>query len=155
MYPQQDKPHTLLVVEDSPEDFFALQRGLQAVGLDTTLVHCDTGEKAMDYLLNPNAQANKPAIPDLVLLDLNLPGLSGGEVLEAIKTHHRLKTIPVVIITTSRDNQDIQSSYRNGANSYICKSLHETRMLQDMQRLKDYWFDTVILPAHGGAQNIQ
>jgi len=148
MQMQQAHMQTLLVVEDSPEDFYAVRRGLASAGFDSNLVRCDSGEDALDYLHRSGRYADDPDVaePALILLDLNLPGLSGGEVLDRIKTDPSLCRIPVVVVSNSGEASDIDSSYCRGASSYLRKSLHEDRVMEDMRHLNKYWFNTVMLP---------
>src|SRR5215207_6278628 len=111
----------ILLVEDSPEDCTATVRALQRSGLKNTIIHCATGDDALDYLYERGAYAEpgKAARPSLILLDLNLPGTDGREVLEQVKSDELLRQIPVVVLTTSVDDRDIKSCYKAGANSYM------------------------------------
>jgi CheY-like chemotaxis protein len=138
----------ILLVEDSPEDCTATVRALQRSGLKNTIVNCSTGDEALDYLYQRGgyADAAKATRPSLILLDLNLPGTDGREVLEQIKSDELLRQIPVVVLTTSIDDRDIKSCYRAGANSYMQKPVDIEGFFQAIQRLKDYWFEVVILP---------
>jgi len=137
-----------MVVEDSPHDFYAVKRGLKAVDLAENLIHCETGEQALDTLTADFQSANPAAVlPRLILLDLNLPGLSGAQVLQRIRDDTRLKTLPVVILTTSDDPKDIAECYALGASSYISKPL----TLAAATALKEYWFGQVTLPEFNAA----
>lgn len=136
-----------MIIEDSPHDYFATQRGLRGVGLADGLLHCETGEQALEHL---RRQDSPTALPELILLDLNLPGISGEELLQIIKADARLKAIPVVVLSTSEQPCDIQRCYAVGANAYLCKSLDA----QAWQHFKNFWFNTVVLPQQeqAGAQ---
>lgn len=137
----------ILVVEDNPADFFATQRGLRKAGLANKVVHCDTGEEALDFLLHRGRFAPvRPDKPGVILLDINLPGISGAEVLQVIRKEERTRSIPVIMLTTSNDERDIDVAYRHGANSYVQKPVDLDGFMQALQRLKDYWFELVILP---------
>ena len=137
----------ILVVEDSPADFFATERGLRRAGLANPIVHAKSGEQAVDYLMGSGQYAGQgEQKPCIVLLDINLPGLNGGEVLERIRADERLRSIPVIMLTTSSDERDVQMAYRLGANSYIQKPVDLDGFMAALQRLKDYWFELVILP---------
>ena len=139
--------HTILIVEDSPDDFYAAQRGLKKAGLANALIHVETGEQALDYLFHRGDYADGRAKqPDLVLLDLNLPGINGNEVLVQIRAEPTLKTLPVIVLTTSDDPEDIEASYSNGANSYVRKPVDLEGFMAALARLKDYWFEVVVLP---------
>ena len=138
----------ILLVEDSPEDFVATVRALRRAGLANPLHRCEDGEEALDYLYGrgryaPPAMARRPG---LILLDLNLPGTDGRDVLVEIKQHDELKKIPVLVLTTSTDERDIDKCYRMGANSYVKKPVDLEGFMTAIQKLKDYWFGVVILP---------
>jgi len=137
----------ILVVEDNPADFFATERGLRKAGLANPIVHAESGEQALDYLNGTGAFTGQgEQKPGIVLLDINLPGLNGGEVLEKIRADDRLKLLPVIMLTTSSDERDVQMAYRLGANSYIQKPVDLDGFMAALKRLKDYWFELVILP---------
>lgn len=137
----------ILVVEDNPADFFATERGLRKAGLANPIVHAESGEEAMDYLLGAGKfEGQGVQKPGIVLLDINLPGLNGGEVLERIRGDDRLKLVPVIMLTTSNDERDVQMAYRLGANSYVQKPVDLDGFMAALKRLKDYWFELVILP---------
>jgi CheY-like chemotaxis protein len=137
----------ILVVEDNPADFFATERGLRKAGLANPIVHAESGEQALDYLNGRGAWANGgPRRPGIVLLDINLPGLNGGEVLASIRADESLKTLPVVMLTTSNDERDVQMAYRMGANSYVQKPVDLDGFMAAIKRLKDFWFELVIVP---------
>jgi len=140
--------HSILLVEDSPEDREATIRALQRAGLANPIHCCGTGDEALDYLFQrgPYAGAAAAPRPSVVLLDLNLPGTDGREVLAEIKKTDHLKAIPVIVLTTSTDDRDIQGCYRMGANSYVKKPVDLDGFMKSIQRLKDYWFEVVVLP---------
>jgi two-component system, response regulator len=140
--------HCMLLVEDSPEDREATLRALKKAGLANPIHCCGTGDEALDYLFQRGKYADRRLAPrpSVVLLDLNLPGTDGREVLAEIKKTDHLKTIPVIVLTTSADDRDIQGCYRMGANSYVKKPVDLEGFMHSIQRLKDYWFEVVILP---------
>src|SRR5687768_9948149 len=112
---------SMLLVEDSPEDREATLRALNRAGLSNP-IHCvASGDEALDFLFRRGQYSDPQSSPrpSMVLLDLNLPGTDGREVLAEIKQSEHLKLVPVVILTTSTDERDIQGCYRMGANSYI------------------------------------
>ena len=143
-----ERARPVLVVEDSPEDFEATRRSLARGGFAHPLVHVGDGDEALDYLFQRGsfARAGKAPRPGLVLLDLNLPGTDGREVLAAVKADEELRQIPVVVFTTSRDRRDIEACYRAGANSYVQKPVDLPEFRRALDALKAYWFDTVVLP---------
>lgn len=140
---------SLLLVEDSPEDYATTVRALRKTGMMGEVYHCEDGDDALDFLYHRGKFKNpaESPRPSMVLLDLNLPGTSGRDVLEEIKGDDELKTIPVVILTTSADQRDIDACYRAGANSYLNKPVDLDGFVRSIQRLKDYWFEIVVLPA--------
>jgi CheY-like chemotaxis protein len=137
----------LLIVEDSNEDFETFQRLLRNTPMLVPVYRCLNGDQALDFL----RQAGEYAVPELaprpgvILLDLNLPGTDGREVLCQIKQDENLRDIPVVIFTTSNDPKDIRDCYRYGVNSYIIKPINFSQLKQDVQTLIDYWFRVVAL----------
>ena len=143
-------PRTLLVVEDSDEDYEAI---IRALGADDDLVtaRCRDGDDALDYLLRRGAHAGRRGVarPLVVLLDLNLPGTDGREVLRQIKRDERLRSIPVVILSTSSNPRDIAFCYRHGAGGYLVKQLDWRAMVQALGVVRAYWLETVVLPDPG------
>ncbi|HET9769155.1 MAG TPA: response regulator [Thermoanaerobaculia bacterium] len=138
----------ILVVEDSPEDFEATRRSLQRGGLVHPLVHVENGDAALDYLCRRGhfARGERSPRPRLILLDLNLPGTDGRQVLASIKADEQLRQIPVVVFTTSRDDRDVEACYRAGANSYVQKPVDLPEFRRALDSVKSYWFETVVLP---------
>lgn len=141
----------ILVIEDSDDDFEYTKRGLKEAGLTNPIIHCEDGQQALNYLERKEEFAKKTDIhdPGLILLDLNLPGIKGQDVLDAFKNHLNWKKIPVIILTTSDDPKDIDSCYTYGANSYIRKPVDIDSFFQAIRQLKTYWFDISILPKEG------
>ena len=139
---------TILIVEDNPDDYEACVTALtEDHNLANPILWCSTGDKALDYLHRRGEYADhSPERPCLVLLDLNLPGTDGREVLAQIKSDKDLATIPVVIMTSSRDSDDIDACYRDGANSYVVKPVDLDGFFKAIARLRDYWFQIVVLP---------
>ena len=107
---------TILLVEDSPEDYEATVRALRRAGLHNPLFRCEDGDQALDFLFQRGVFAD-PAVaprPAIILLDLNMPGTDGHEVLRQLKADEHLKTIPVIVLTTSDDERDIQAGRAAG-----------------------------------------
>lgn len=144
MGPQQP----ILLVEDSPEDFEATVRALRRAGLANPILRCEDGDQALDYLHRRGAYADpaRSPRPGIILLDLNLPGTDGRQVLDEIKAAPDLRPIPVVVLTTSTDERDVERCYAAGANSYIKKPVDLEGFMRAIQRLTDFWFEVVILP---------
>jgi two-component system response regulator len=139
----------ILLVEDSPEDCETTERAFRRSGLKNPIHHCADGDEALDYLLRRGKHADAPR-PGVVLLDLNLPGTDGREVLTEIKSHPDLKQIPVIVLTTSSDDRDVSACYKAGANSYVQKPVDLDGFMRAIERLNDYWFEVVILPKGQG-----
>ncbi len=144
-----EKSHLpLLIVEDSDEDFEAFGRFVRCAKISNPVYRCVDGEDALDFLYRQGdyqdlEQAPRPSI---ILLDLNLPGTDGREVLEQIKQDDKLKTIPVIVFTTSSNPKDIETCYRFGVNSYVLKPINVDKSKEVMQSIVDYWFNIVVLP---------
>jgi CheY-like chemotaxis protein len=138
----------LLIVEDSNEDFETLQRFLRRSSLTIPIYRCENGDQALAFLFQTGEYA-APEIaprPGLIVLDLNLPGTDGREVLYQIKRDERLKLIPVVVFTTSSNPKDVQDCYQYGANSYITKPINFTKLKLDIQAIVNYWLEVTTLP---------
>jgi CheY-like chemotaxis protein len=144
------RPAVVLLVDDDSGDRELTRRALDRDVFRTDLrVACD-GEQAMDYLLHRGEHRDPESAPtpDLILLDLNMPKLGGREVLEQLKNDSRLKSIPIVILTTSQQEEDILRSYELGCNSYIAKPVKLTDFTASVQQLGAYWFQLVTKPKH-------
>lgn len=138
----------ILIVEDSPEDYEITLRAFKKAGLANPILRCKDGDEALDFLFRRGKYSDPSTSPrpGIILLDLNLPGTEGREVLYEIKKDPELGKIPVVVLTTSRDEKDIERCYKDGANSYIAKPVDMQGFFEAIQRLKDYWLEVVILP---------
>jgi CheY-like chemotaxis protein len=140
-------PGTLLIVEDSDEDFEAVQRFLRRSPTPISIERCINGKQALEFLHQTGDYVNKiTPRPSLIVLDLNLPGTDGREVLRQIKQDKNLKSIPVVVFTTSNNPKDIADCYQFGANSYIVKPIDIAQLKRDVQLLIDYWFEVTRSP---------
>ena len=142
--------HAILLVEDNPADVKITQRALRDSVSPVDLLVARDGQEAVEYLLRQGAHADdaKWRIPDLILLDLNLPRLTGLQVLERIRSTPALRSTPVVVLTTSRRQEDVQAVYAAGANTYIEKPQDFNRFVQVLQTIQRYWLDTALLPPH-------
>lgn len=139
----------ILLVEDNDEDHVAFERALADAEVQRPLHRCKNGDEALAYLARcdqPGAR-HSPALPALIVLDLNLPGSDGREVLGRLKQDPRLRAIPVVIVTTSSNPRDVYACYDRGANSYMVKSIDFVRFQRDVIFMIDYWFRASLLPA--------
>jgi chemotaxis family two-component system response regulator Rcp1 len=138
-------PVEILLVEDSPGDARLAREGLSECKIRNNLHVVDDGVKAMAFLRRQGEYAKAPR-PDLILLDLNLPRKDGREVLREIKDDESLKVIPVVILTTSKAEEDIIKSYSLHANCYVTKPLGLQQFLDVVRSIEDFWFTIVRLP---------
>jgi two-component system response regulator len=137
---------TILLVEDNVDDYDAAVRSFRAAHLDNPIHWCKTGQDALDYLRHEGAHAQAGASPALVLLDLNMPGIDGRKVLEIVKRDKTLKKIPIVVLTTSADERDVEQCYSLGASTYIQKPVDFDGLIAAVGRIKDYWFGIALLP---------
>lgn len=135
----------ILLVEDNPGDVELMLEALHRDRGPYVLSVTRDGEEALNFLRREGQYQDAPR-PDLIFLDLNLPKLNGHEVLAAIKSDAALKSIPVVIITTSQADRDISASYRAHANAYVTKPVELRGFVQTMQRTASFWTETARLP---------
>jgi CheY-like chemotaxis protein len=135
------KPKIILLVEDNPSDVALTQRALAKSRITNELVVAEDGQEALDYLFATGKYTGRDVsdIPTLVLLDLKLPGIDGLEVLRQIRLDPRTSRLPVVIMTTSKEEQDVSQSYDLGANSYIRKPVDFTQFAKAVEQLGLYW----------------
>ena len=142
-----DPKAPILVVEDSDEDFETLTRLMKQASIINPIFRCCDGEEALEFLEQKrcDGKGEPPPRPSLVLLDLNLPGTDGREVLQHAKQDPNLSAIPVVILTTSSNPKDLEFCYTNGANSYLLKPMSLKKFQRSIQILIDYWFEAVTL----------
>jgi CheY-like chemotaxis protein len=138
----------LLLIEDSDEDFEAFGRIIRKLSVTNPIHRCIDGDDALDYLNHDGeyADLDKAPSPAIIVLDLNLPGTDGREVLEQIKQDEDLKIIPIIVFTTSSNPKDVEVCYRCGANGYIIKPMDVKQLKHTIQILIQYWFEVVVLP---------
>jgi two-component system, chemotaxis family, response regulator Rcp1 len=139
------RPVEILLVEDNAGDVRLAREGLRECKLLNNLSVADDGVKALAFLRREGAYAKAPR-PDLIMLDLNLPRKDGREVLKEIKEDDDLKRIPVVILTTSKAEEDIVKSYSLHANCYVTKPLAIEQFITVVQAIESFWFTIVKLP---------
>lgn len=130
----------ILIVDDNDDDVEASVRAFKRTNLRNPIVRAATGAEALTLLRD--GQVN----PCLILLDLNMPGLDGRRVLAILKGDSDLRKIPVVVLTTSNDERDVEECYQLGASTYIQKPVDLDGLFAAIQRLKDYWFEIALLP---------
>ena len=139
------RPVVILIVEDNPTDVLIAREGFLGAEMPNTLHVADDGIEAMEFLRQRGKYATAPR-PDLIVLDLNMPRKNGHEVLTEIKADDALKHIPVVILTTSKSEEDITKAYRCHANCYISKPVDFDEFTKVVQTIQDFWFSIVTLP---------
>jgi len=144
--------NTILLIEDNADDAAMTITSLRDANVQNEIVHCRTGDEALALLYNRNGKEEKSAsmyLPALILLDLNLPGTDGREVLRTLKEDELRKIIPVIVLTTSSDESDINGCYDAGANSYIVKPVGFEGFITAMEQLSDYWLEIAVTPRVG------
>jgi two-component system, chemotaxis family, response regulator Rcp1 len=139
------RPIEILLVEDNPGDVRLTVEGLKESKVRNKLHVAGDGVEAMEFLRRQGRHVGAIR-PDLILLDLNLPRMDGREVLAEIKSDPKLKTIPVVVLTTSRAEQDVLRSYELQANCYITKPVDLEQFIAVVRSIEDFWFTIVTLP---------
>jgi two-component system, chemotaxis family, response regulator Rcp1 len=139
------KHRIILLVEDNKADSRLIQEVLKNSSLPPQVINVRDGVEAMTYL-HQDGEYKDALRPDLILLDLNLPKKDGREVLAEIKADPKLKRIPVVVLTTSRNEEDIFHSYDLHVNCYITKSRNLNELFQIVKGIEDFWLSTVTLP---------
>lgn len=144
-----DKPVEILLVEDNPGDILLTREALLDSKIANNLRVARDGSEALTRL--KDGKTDTTTLPDLVLLDLNLPGRDGREVLAEIKSDAVLRRIPVVVITTSEAEEDIVRSYELHANCYVSKPLDLAEFTKVVNSIENFWFRIVKLPQHGSA----
>ncbi len=138
----------ILVIEDSPEDFEVLVRAFNKAEILLPLYRCKDGADALEFLFKRGRYENDPyaVSPAVILLDLNMPGTDGYEVLREIKTNRALFLTPVIVLSTSKSESDVKKSYELGANSYIQKPVDMEGYVRMAKMIKSYWFECSVLP---------
>ncbi len=137
-----DNPAIILLVEDNPMDVILTLDAFKEAKLKNTINVAKNGEEALDYLFGQGkyADRNLYPMPNLILLDLKMPGIDGFEVLRKIKSTNNLRRIPVIILTSSKEERDRTLSYDNGANSYLMKPVSFEGFIEVVRKIDDYWF---------------
>ncbi len=137
-------PKTLLLVEDNPQDELLTLRALRRANLANRIDVVRDGQQALDYLFREGEFADRddPELPTVVLLDINLPRLSGLEVLERLRADTRTRLLPVIVLTSSDDELDRLRSYENGCNSFVRKPVEFGEFAEIVARLGVYWLAT-------------
>jgi CheY-like chemotaxis protein len=145
MKSRNNEPIEILLVEDNPGDIRLIKEILREAKIRNKINVTMDGEEALNFLLNEGEFFDAPR-PHLILLDLNLPKKDGRELLAEIKENDTLKSIPVVILTTSTAEEDIIETYKNHANSYITKPVDLDQFIRVVESIQDFWLSIVKLP---------
>ena len=145
---EDNRLFTILMVDDDPDDRLLFKEACEEVRLRNPLEFLENGEQLVDYLKRRGnyAHLDGEAYPGIILLDLNMPLKDGREALEEIKTDAALRHIPIIILTTSKDEDDILSSYGLGASSYIVKPISLDRLMRVVNSIGEYWVQIVEVP---------
>ena len=144
------KPIEILIAEDDYDDRLLTQKALRKSHLLNNLNFVEDGICLMDYLYRKGdyVDADRFPFPDIILLDLNMPRMDGREALKLIKNDDHLKSIPVIVLTTSKEEEEVARSYKLGANSYITKPVDFAGFLRAMKVFSEYWVSIVRLPTN-------
>ncbi len=135
----------ILLIEDSPADVLLAREALEGTGFAHDLHVVEDGVEAMNFLLRRGNFAGS-SLPDFILLDWNLPRKSGREVLAEMEAHTELRTIPVVVLTTSQSEEDVRRAYGLGANAFVTKPVDFAGFERVIRGIADFWFKTATLP---------
>jgi two-component system, response regulator len=137
----------ILLIEDNADDYHATMRSFKKAHFDNPVVWSKSAMDALDYLnCEGKYQDREPKSPGLILLDLNMPGIDGKEFLALIKQSMHFRRIPIVVLTTSVYEEDVETCYELGASTYIQKPVEFERLVATIQHINDYWFGIAILP---------
>ncbi len=139
------RPINILLVDDNPADVMLTEEAFAEADFPHQLYVARDGLDALEFLRREPPYEGVPT-PDVILLDLNMPRLSGLETLDVLKEDHNLRHIPVVVLTTSRAEEDIWRSYNLHANSYIPKPVTLSEFIEVIRSFRTYWFSTAMLP---------
>lgn len=150
--PERGRPLTILLADDDEDDRELTRDALQHARLANELKTVVDGQELMDYLRREGAYADPGDAPrpGIILLDLNMPRMDGREALAEIKADASLRQIPVVVLTTSKDEEDVFRTYDLGVSSFVTKPVTFAGLVEVMQSWTRYWFEVVELPATGG-----
>lgn len=141
----------ILLVEDNDDDVFLTREAFDAAGLKVSLSHVDNGLKCLQYLRGEGHYADRK-MPDLILLDMHMPIMDGHEVLSEIVKDENLRHLPVVVLTTSHEAEDIRRMYGLRCNSYITKPVNFESFVKAIGQLAGYWLTVVVIPENGSLQ---
>ena len=143
------RPVDLLLIEDQPSDAELALRALEDLELGGRIQLVEDGAEALDFVFGRGEYAHRSSTngPGLILLDLKLPKVSGHEVLRELKSDERTRQIPVIVLSSSKEDRDVERCYEMGLNSYVVKPVDFGRFTETVQRIGTYWLDTNERPA--------
>ena len=144
------KPATILLVEDDPGDQKLITVSLKNQKIGNKVYTADSGEEAMDFLYQRGKYSHGTSRPDLILLDLNMPGMGGKEFLRQIKEDEKMKSIPAIILTSSDSDDDIIDTYNLHASGYVKKPVKLEDFKRVVKQINEYWFVLCRLPPREG-----
>lgn len=142
--PLHERVARILLVEDNPGDILLTRHALKQAKINNSLTIAMTGEQGLD-MLQQKGQYNAMELPDIILLDLNLPGISGHEVLKTVKNDEKLQNIPVIILSSSTAESDINKSKKARVNGYLRKPLDVTSFSKILNDIESVWFNIVVV----------
>ena len=134
-------PINILIVDDSEADVFLIREAFGQGKLVNTIENCKNGELALEYL-----NKYKSSLPDLILLDINMPKMNGFEFLKQVKSKYQFKHIPIIMLTSSDSDRDIYEAYKNQVSSYIRKPIELENLFEAIRQIENYWISLVKLP---------
>ncbi|MDB6125191.1 MAG: putative response regulator, CheY [Pedosphaera sp.] len=140
---------TLLIVDDREDDVLLTKRAFQRAGSKCQIEVCQNGEQAIQYLAGQGNYRDRAAhpLPELILLDIKMPGIDGFQVLQWLRNQAFLKAIPVVMLTTSDEPKDVTRAYKAGANSYLVKPIDYEQLEKNLPLLLEYWLHINTAPS--------
>jgi two-component system, response regulator len=138
-----ERSRSIMLVEDNPNDEFLTIKAFKEFNTKSEIIVARDGVEALDYLYNPGAEPGtyENILPRVVFLDLKLPRVDGLEVLKKIREHERTRLLPVIILTSSREEKDLVRCYSLGANSYVCKPVDFRQFMSSIKQLSTYWLE--------------
>jgi CheY-like chemotaxis protein len=146
MYSKLKRPLTILIAEDDPDDRFLIQEAMSSLNIFDKIVFVEHGQELMDFLRHCGQYQGQTVVPDMLMIDLNLPVKTGFEAIREIKSSKNLRRIPIVVLTVSDRKDAINAAYDLGVSGYITKTNSSEQFSAIMRQFARYWFETVFLP---------
>lgn len=133
----------ILIAEDDKDDRYLMKTALDEAGITQEVIFVENGVEAINHL--QSAEESVLNFPILILLDLNMPKMDGREVLKRIKTNNDLRSIPVIVFSTTNDKEEVRRCYKLGANTYVVKPMSYDALVETLRHIRDYWIGTATL----------